>query len=119
MAEQLCPDFNCQVIVSETQRQNSKPGERVTLGTVSVKYPPIPFNGACIVSRAAAWPAISILRLMLPLPGIVIRAKFTAKPGKQSAIRRAAPKAVHNAFRENGIQAVPKPTSDQRARAIA
>ncbi|WP_292183134.1 hypothetical protein [Mesorhizobium sp.] len=44
---------------------------------------------------------------------LVIRAKFTAKPGKQSAIRRAAQKAVHNAFRENGIRAMPKPTSDQ------
>lgn len=50
---------------------------------------------------------------------LVIRAKFKAKPGKQSAIRRAALKAVNNAFRENGIRAVPKPTSDQRAVAIA
>lgn len=44
---------------------------------------------------------------------LVIRAKFKAKPGKQSAIRRAALKAVNNAFRENGIRAVPKPTPTQ------
>ncbi|WP_287290416.1 hypothetical protein [Mesorhizobium sp.] len=44
---------------------------------------------------------------------LVIRAKFTAKPGKQFAICRAALKAVHNAFRENGIRAVPKPTKGQ------
>jgi small-conductance mechanosensitive channel len=36
---------------------------------------------------------------------IVVRAKFTAKPGKQSAIRRAVLKAVHEAFRKNGIRA--------------
>lgn len=40
---------------------------------------------------------------------LVIRAKFKAKAGKQSMIRRAALKAVHQAFQENGIQAVPKP----------
>jgi small-conductance mechanosensitive channel len=40
---------------------------------------------------------------------LIIRTKFTAKPGKQSMIRRAALKAVHKAFRENGIHAVPKP----------
>jgi small-conductance mechanosensitive channel len=40
---------------------------------------------------------------------LVIRGKFVAKPGKQSMIRRAVLKAVHQAFRENGIQAVPKP----------
>jgi hypothetical protein len=50
---------------------------------------------------------------------LVFRAKFTAKLGKQSAIRRAALKAVNNAFRANGIRAVPKPTSDQRAMAVA
>ena len=32
-----------------------------------------------------------------------------AKPGRQYMIRRAALKAVHSAFRENGIKAVPKP----------
>ncbi|MCF6110865.1 hypothetical protein [Mesorhizobium muleiense] len=47
---------------------------------------------------------------------LVFRAKFTPKPGKQSAIRWAALKAVHN---ENGIRAVTKPTSDHRAMAIA
>lgn len=40
---------------------------------------------------------------------LVIRAKFKAKAGKQTMIRRAALTAVHQAFRENGIQAVPKP----------
>jgi small-conductance mechanosensitive channel len=40
---------------------------------------------------------------------LIIKAKFTAKPGKQSMIRRAALMAVQNAFRENGIHAVPKP----------
>jgi small-conductance mechanosensitive channel len=40
---------------------------------------------------------------------LVIRAKFKAKAGKQSMIRRAALTAVHKAFQENGIQAVPKP----------
>jgi small-conductance mechanosensitive channel len=40
---------------------------------------------------------------------LIVRAKFKAKPGKQYMIRRAALKAAHNAFRENGIQAVAKP----------
>ena len=40
---------------------------------------------------------------------LVIRAKFKAKAGKQSMIRRAALTAIHNAFLENGIKAVPKP----------
>ena len=40
---------------------------------------------------------------------LVIRAKFKAKAGKQSMIRRAALTAVHRAFQENGIKAVPKP----------
>ncbi|UVK36539.1 mechanosensitive ion channel family protein [Mesorhizobium sp. AR10] len=44
---------------------------------------------------------------------LVFRAKFKAKPGKQSAIRRAALKAVNIAFKENGIRAVPKPTPTQ------
>jgi small-conductance mechanosensitive channel len=38
---------------------------------------------------------------------LIIRAQFTAKPGKQGAIRRAALKAVHAAFRANGIHATP------------
>lgn len=42
---------------------------------------------------------------------LIIKAKFTAKPGKQSMIRRAVLMAVQNAFRENGIHAVPKPIS--------
>lgn len=47
---------------------------------------------------------------------LVIRAKFKAKAGKQSMIRRAALTAVHQAFQENGIQAVPKPlTSNPEA----
>lgn len=40
---------------------------------------------------------------------LIIKASFTAKPGKQSMIRRAALVAVQTAFRENGIKAVPKP----------
>ena len=40
---------------------------------------------------------------------LVIRAKFKAKAGKQSMIRRTAMAAVHRAFQENGIKAVPKP----------
>ena len=51
---------------------------------------------------------------------LVVRAKFTAKPGKQSMIRRAALKAVHQAFRDNGIHAVPKPlTSNPEAPAAS
>ncbi|MBL8580854.1 MAG: mechanosensitive ion channel family protein [Rhizobiaceae bacterium] len=42
---------------------------------------------------------------------LVIRAKFKARAGKQSMIRRAALIAVHKAFLENGIKAVPKPLS--------
>ncbi|WP_024318022.1 mechanosensitive ion channel family protein [Rhizobium favelukesii] len=44
---------------------------------------------------------------------LIIKAAFTAKPGKQSMIRRAALTAVQNAFRENGIYAVPKPLTHQ------
>ncbi|MEW9834318.1 mechanosensitive ion channel family protein [Mesorhizobium marinum] len=40
---------------------------------------------------------------------LVVRGKFVAKPGKQSMIRRFVLKAVHQAFRENGIRVVPKP----------
>jgi len=40
---------------------------------------------------------------------LVIRAKFKAKAGKHIMIRRAALIAVHQAFQENGIKAVPKP----------
>jgi hypothetical protein len=40
---------------------------------------------------------------------LIIKASSTAKPGKQSMIRRAALRAAQNAFRENGIKAVPKP----------
>lgn len=40
---------------------------------------------------------------------LIIKAKFTAKPGRQSMIRRAVLIAVQNAFRENNIHAVPKP----------
>jgi small-conductance mechanosensitive channel len=46
---------------------------------------------------------------------LIIRTKFTAKPGKQSMIRRAALKAVHKAFRENGIHAVPMPLTGEAA----
>jgi len=40
---------------------------------------------------------------------LIIRAKFKAKAGKHIMIRRAALTAVHRAFQENGIKAVPKP----------
>jgi small-conductance mechanosensitive channel len=40
---------------------------------------------------------------------LIIKAAFTAKPGKQSMIRRAVLMAVQNAFRDNGIHAVPRP----------
>ncbi|WP_345892388.1 mechanosensitive ion channel domain-containing protein [Mesorhizobium amorphae] len=40
---------------------------------------------------------------------LVIRAKFKAKAGRNFMIRRAALIAVHQAFQEHGIQAVPKP----------
>ncbi|MER8900801.1 mechanosensitive ion channel domain-containing protein [Mesorhizobium sp. M0772] len=40
---------------------------------------------------------------------LVIRAKFMAKAGKHFMIRRAVLLAVHQAFQENGIKAVPKP----------
>jgi hypothetical protein len=40
---------------------------------------------------------------------LIIKASSTAKPGKQSMIRRAALRAAQNAFRENGIKAGPKP----------
>jgi small-conductance mechanosensitive channel len=44
---------------------------------------------------------------------LIIKAAFTAKPGKQSMIRRAVLTAVQNAFRENGIHAVSKPLTHQ------
>jgi small-conductance mechanosensitive channel len=40
---------------------------------------------------------------------LIIKAAFTAKPGKQSMIRRAVLMAVQNVFRDNGIHAVPRP----------
>ena len=50
---------------------------------------------------------------------LVIRAKFKAKAGKQSMIRRAALTAVHRAFQENGIKAVPKPLTSGTGAAAA
>ena len=50
---------------------------------------------------------------------LVIRGKFVAKPGKQSLIRRTVLKAVHQAFRENGIHAVPKPLTGDAAQPAA
>ena len=38
-----------------------------------------------------------------------MRGKFKAKAGKQFGIRKAVLSAVQRAFRENGIQAVPRP----------
>jgi len=46
---------------------------------------------------------------------LVITAKFKAKAGKQTMIRRAVMVAVHRAFRENGIQAVSKPITSSPA----
>ncbi|CAN7418498.1 mechanosensitive ion channel family protein [Phyllobacterium sp. LjRoot231] len=40
---------------------------------------------------------------------LIIKASFTARPGKQSMIRRTVLMAVQSAFRENGIKAVSKP----------
>lgn len=40
---------------------------------------------------------------------LVVRGKFVTKPGKQSMVRRAVLKAVHQGFRENGIRVVSKP----------
>lgn len=40
---------------------------------------------------------------------LVVRGKFAVKPGSQTVVRRAVYKAVLQAFRENGIRAVPKP----------
>ncbi|MBP1844159.1 small-conductance mechanosensitive channel [Rhizobium petrolearium] len=42
---------------------------------------------------------------------LIVKAKFMAKPGTQFPIRKAAMKAILQAFRENGIRAVPKPFS--------
>jgi small-conductance mechanosensitive channel len=51
---------------------------------------------------------------------LLIRGKFKAKAGRQFMIKRTALAAVHKAFRENGIQAVPKPiTSAPEAPAAA
>ncbi|MFN3132682.1 MAG: mechanosensitive ion channel family protein, partial [Roseibium sp.] len=36
--------------------------------------------------------------------GIVVRGKFTTKPGKQFGVRREIYKRVQKAFEENGIQ---------------
>jgi small-conductance mechanosensitive channel len=50
---------------------------------------------------------------------LLVRGKFVAKPGKQSMIRRFVLKAVHQAFRENGIRVVPKPLTGDAAPAPA
>lgn len=50
---------------------------------------------------------------------LVVRGKFVAKPGKQSMIRRFVLKAVHQAFRDNGIRVVPKPLTGDAAPAAA
>jgi moderate conductance mechanosensitive channel len=39
---------------------------------------------------------------------LIVSAEFTAKPGRQGSIRRAALKAIHAAFRDNGIRTVHK-----------
>jgi small-conductance mechanosensitive channel len=50
---------------------------------------------------------------------LVVRGKFVAKPGAQSMIRRSVLKAVHQAFRDNGIRVVPKPLTGDAAPAAA
>lgn len=49
---------------------------------------------------------------------LVVRGKFVAKPGSQTLIRRAVFKAVLQAFRENGIRAVPKPLTGDPVAAV-
>jgi small-conductance mechanosensitive channel len=49
---------------------------------------------------------------------LVVRGKFVAKPGAQSMIRRSVLKAVHQAFRDNGIRVVPKPLTGDPAPAV-
>jgi small-conductance mechanosensitive channel len=46
---------------------------------------------------------------------LVIRGKFKAKAGRQYNMRKAVLAAVHKAFRENGIKAVPRPLAPQAA----
>jgi small-conductance mechanosensitive channel len=50
---------------------------------------------------------------------LLVRGKFVSKPGKQSMIRRFVLKAVHQAFRENGIRVVPKPLTGDAPPAAA
>ncbi len=50
---------------------------------------------------------------------LLIKAKYKAKAGKQSMIRRAALKAVHDAFLQNGIKAVPKPITSTQDPAVS
>jgi small-conductance mechanosensitive channel len=50
---------------------------------------------------------------------LLVRGKFVAKPGQQTGIRRAVMKAVHHAFKENGIRAVPKPLTGDPVAAAA
>jgi small-conductance mechanosensitive channel len=50
---------------------------------------------------------------------LVVRGKFVSKPGAQSMIRRSVLKAVHQAFRDNGIRVVPKPLTGDAAPAAA
>lgn len=40
---------------------------------------------------------------------LVVRGKFVTRPGHQTGVKRAVLKAVHQAFRENGIRSVAKP----------
>lgn len=47
---------------------------------------------------------------------LVVRGKCVTKPGRQTVVRRHIMKAVHQAFRENGIRSVPKPLTGDATR---
>lgn len=49
---------------------------------------------------------------------LVVRGKFAVKPGSQTVVRRAVYKAVLQAFRDNGIRAVPKPLTGDPVAAV-
>jgi small-conductance mechanosensitive channel len=46
---------------------------------------------------------------------LIVRGKFKAKAGRQHMIRRKVLAAVHRAFQDNGIRAVPKPLDAAKA----
>lgn len=50
---------------------------------------------------------------------LIVRGKFVTKPGQQTMVKRAVMKAVHQAFRENGIRSVAKPLTGDPVAAAA